>query len=255
MHVISALKSDFYDVEMSDKPASMWEVFPDYTAHDRFGIVIYEPHGALGATHLIQLACMCFYDVKPSRREDRKIYPEIFAIHVGQWWGMHGDMDFWPARREVQVAADHREILGALNDRGITRLAIPERPQRELAHRRKEEDCALDRLVSAFMYSPTGRVTDPDFTVRSNDRRSERDVDRTIDPVQTSEQAVAKLSKSAVPVKEGDADFAPRQLELNRDITLMIRQESKVRRERLKSNQLVSESYRFVRPEEALKCL
>lgn len=119
---------------------------------------------------------MCFYDRKPSRRTERKNYPEIFAVHVGEWRGMHGHMDFWPARRVVCVPDDHQEILAALNDRGIFRLAIPERVTRNLPHRRKEEDCALDGLKTAVVYNTGGRVTAPDFTIRSNSPRSERDV-------------------------------------------------------------------------------
>ncbi|MCX2684703.1 hypothetical protein OO306_03955 [Pseudomonas sp. DCB_AW] len=84
MHVIDALSSDFYEVECAGQQASMWDVFPDWNAHDRFGIVIYEPLAALGASHLIQMACMCFYDIKPTRRTERKVFPEMFAIHV---WG------------------------------------------------------------------------------------------------------------------------------------------------------------------------
>ncbi len=158
MHVITALRTDFYEVEVSGKPATAGDVFHDWNEHDRFGIVLYEPLAAIGAIHLIQLACMGFYDAKPTPRSDCKIYPEIFTIHVGEWWGGFGNFDFRPARREVRVPNDHREILGALNDRGITRLAIPERPERDLEHRRKEEDCALGRLVTAVRYSAQGRV-------------------------------------------------------------------------------------------------
>jgi len=255
MHVIDALSSDFYEVEYTNKPASMWDVFPDWNAHDRFGIVIYEPLAALGATHLIQLACMCFYDIKPVRRTERKVYPEMFAIHVGGWWGGHGNFDFWPPRREIQVSTDHRDILGAINDFGITRLALPERREQELIHRRKEEDCALDRLVTSIMYSPTGRVSSPDFTIRSNNRRSERDVQRNIHPVQLSEQSIAQLEKTAVPVKETDADFSPRQAELNVNVTEAVREQAVQRRAALKSDGMITESYRFISPAQSLKCL
>ncbi|KPX09274.1 hypothetical protein [Pseudomonas syringae] len=85
MHVIDALSSDFYEVAISGQPGSLNDVFPDWNAHDRFAIIIYEPLAALGATHLIQSACMCFYDSKPIRRTERKVYPEMFAIHVGGW--------------------------------------------------------------------------------------------------------------------------------------------------------------------------
>lgn len=255
MHVIDALRSDFYEVEFDGKPASMWDVFPDWNAHDRFGILVYEPLAAIGATHLIQLACMCFYDVKPIRRTERKIYPEIFAIHVGDWWGGHGNFDFWPARREVRVSSDHQEILDAINDRGITRLAMPERPKRDITHRRKEGDCALDRLVTAIMYNPTGHVANPEFTIRSNDRRSERDVQRNVRPKQMSEQGAAQLNKSGALVKEADADFAPRQIELNINVTDDVRERAEERRAQLREGGLVTESYRFVRPDDVLKCL
>ncbi|SAL64718.1 hypothetical protein AWB70_06015 [Caballeronia cordobensis] len=255
MHVIDALSSDFYEVEVAGKAATARDVFPDWNPHDRFGIVVYEPLALLGATHLIQMACMCFYDAKPVRRTERRIYPEIFAIHVGDWWGGHGNFDFWPPRREVCVLEDHRDVLGAINDRGITRLAIPERPRRDITHRRKEEDCALDRLVTSVMYSPTGRIANHDFTIRSNNRRSERDVQRVIRPTQLSDQSVAQMSKSAVPVKEGDPDFSPRQAELNVNVTDDIRQQAEERRAQLKVDGLITESYRFVRPGDVLKCL
>jgi hypothetical protein len=255
MHVIGTLRSDMYEVARSGKAATMWDVFPDWNAHDRFGIVVYEPLAGVGATHLIQLACMCFYDVKPTRRVERKIYPEIFAIHVGQWWGSHGDFDFWPARREHLVSNDHRDILGAINDRGITRLAIPERPARDLVHRRKEADCALDSLVTAVMYSPSGRVADPDFTVKSVSLRTERDVERVIRPVQLTEEIAVRPGALTVPVKEADPEFTPRLRELNVGITEQMRETAEIRRERIKQDELVTESYRFVQPEYALKCL
>lgn len=255
MHVIDALRSDFYEVEVGGKPATAGDVFPGWNEHDRFGIIVYEPLALIGATHLIQMACMCFYDAKPIRRTERKIYPEIFAIHVGDWWGGHGNFDFWPPRREARVANDHRDVLGAINDRGITRLVIPERPVRDITHRRKEEDCALDRLVTTVIYNPSGRVAAPDFTIASNSPRSERDVVRTIRPSQRPELIVAKLRNSPVPVKEGDLDFAPRQAELNIKVTDSLRDEVEKRRARLGETGQITESYRFMRPEASLKCL
>jgi len=255
MHVIEALKSAFYEVHKDGQPVDRWEVFPEWNARDRFAIVLYEPLAALGAIHLIQLACMCFYDIKPSRRTERKIYPEIFAIHVGQWQGMHGNLDFWPARREVLVPDDHQEILAALNDRGITRLAIPERPPRNLPHRRKEEDCALDGLLGAVVYSPSGRVASPDFTIRSNSPRSESDVQKIFRPPQISQERTERINAAGLMVKEGDADFAPRILELSCNITAQAIAAGEALRERLRIDGAITESYRFIAPALALKCL
>ena len=255
MHVIEALKSDFYEVAFDGQPVPRWDVFPDWNARDRFGIVLYEPLAALGAVHLIQLACMCFYDIQPERRTARKIYPEIFAIHVGRWWGMHGNMDFWPARREICVPDDHQEILAAINDRGITRLAIPERAPRNLPHRRKEEDCALDWLRTAVVYSPSGRVSQPEFTIRSNSARSEIDVKKIFHPPQISPERTALIGKTGSLVKEGDADFAPRIVELSVNIAPQHIEAGERLRESLRVDGLITESYRFMEPAQALKCL
>jgi hypothetical protein len=255
MHIIEALKSPFYEVEMGGQAVARDTVFPDWNPRDRFGIVLYEPLAALGAVHLIQLACMLFYDCKPTRRSDRKIYPEIFAFHVGQWQGMHGHMDFWPARREVLVPDDHQEILAAINDRGISRLAIPQRAPRNLPHRRKEEDCALDWLQTAVVYSPSGRVASPDFIIRSNSRLSELDVGRIFRPPQLTPERQTRLGQSSVPVKEGDADFTPRIVELSVNLTEAHIAQGEALRQSLRINGLITESFRYVTPAQALKML
>jgi hypothetical protein len=255
MHIIEALRSEFYEVEMAGQPAAREAVFPGWNERDRFGIVLHEPLAALGAIHLIQLACMCFYDSKPSRRTDRKIYPEIFAIHVGQWQGMHGNLDFWPARREVLVPDDHQEILATINDRGITRLAIPERAPRELPHRRKEEDCALDWLATAVVYSPSGRVSAPDFTIRSNSARSEIDVQRIFRPPQITPERQERIGKASIPVKEGDPDFTPRIRELTVNVTEQAIADGERLREALRVDGHITESFRYVPPAQALKLL
>lgn len=53
---------------------------------------------------------------------------------------------------------DHRKVLDTINDRGITRLAVPDRPPRQVVHRPKEVEAALDRIASAFLYDASGRV-------------------------------------------------------------------------------------------------
>ncbi len=73
MHVIQALRSDFYEIEISGKPADRWDLFLDWNVRERFGIVLYKPLAALGVIHLIQSACMCFYSSKTSRMNNRNL--------------------------------------------------------------------------------------------------------------------------------------------------------------------------------------
>jgi len=162
MHVMTLLKAGMFDVAIEGKPASIAQALPDWNAHDRFGLVIDDALGGIGATHLLQIAMTAFYDIKPSRRTALTVYPEIYAFHIGKGYGAHAPYDFWPARREVITSRDHREILDAINDRGITRLAVPDRPKRDVGHRPKEVDAPLDRAASAFVSRPSGRGPKPE---------------------------------------------------------------------------------------------
>lgn len=175
MHTALQLCADDFRIEIDGAPSDLTALFPGWTPHDRFGIVVHEPYGAIGASYLIQAAIVAFYDIRPQRRAGRgpgivepndvAVYPEIYVFHVG---GRHGDFsmfDFWPARKEVFVESDARVVLDAVNDRGITRLAVPDGPSRRVEHEYKEPAAARDRIDSVFGYSATGRVDRPDITI------------------------------------------------------------------------------------------
>jgi hypothetical protein len=254
MHVVGLLKSDMFDVRIEDRAASIAEALPDWNAHDRFGLVIDEALGGIGATHLLQIAITSFYDVKPSRRTELTVYPEIYAFHIGKGRGAHAPYDFWPARREVILSMDHREVLDAINDRGITRLAVPERAPRIVTHRPKEEDAALDRIASAFVYHPSGRVSDPDLFISGNDRRTEYNPNQVLKPF-SEERLAATRPTSGRPVKELDNSYVEWLRLRAGDVTEEQRSLAESRREGLRQNGLVSESYRRVDVREALQRL
>ena len=255
MHVLTLLKANMFDIQLSGQPASIADVLPDWHAHDRFGLVIDEALGGIGATHLLQIAMTAFYDVKPSRKTELAVYPEIYAFHVGRPRGAHAPYDFWPARREVILeTTDHRVVLDAINDRGITRLAVPDRPMRDVIHRPKEEDAALDRIASAFVYSPSGRVADPDLTISGNDRRTEYNPDQVLKPF--SEERLAAIKPSSTrPVKELDTSYVDwlrlRSGDFSEDERLAVQK----RRTDLREGGLATESYRRVSVTEALQRL
>jgi len=254
MHVVSLLKSTMFDIEMEGRQASIAEVFPDWHAHDRFGLVIDQPFGGIGASHLLQAAMMAYCDIKPSRRTSLAVYPQIYAFHIGKGHGAHAPYDFWPARREVILRTDDpREILDAINDRGITRLAVPDRPMRDVVHRPKEEDAAFDRIAPAFVYDAGGRVNAPDLRIGGNDRRTEYNADEALKPVDRSLER--KPVASGRPIKETEDSYFRWLLERDGDVTQAERQEATARRRGVRVDGLVMESYRRVGVAEALKRL
>lgn len=255
MHVLTLLKAGMFDIEIEGRPGSISDVFPGWHAHDRFGLVIDDALGGIGATHLLQLAMTAFYDIKPSRKSELAVYPDIYAFHICRGRGAHAPYDFWPARREVILdTTDHRVILDAINDRGITRLAVPDRPMREVIHRPKEEDAALDRIASAFVYSPSGRVADPDLTISGNDRRTEYNPEQALKPF-SEERFAAFKPTSTRPVKERDTSYVDwlrlRSGDIPEDQRLAVAQS----RADLRKDGLATESYRRVSVTEALQRL
>ena len=198
MHTALQLSSDHFEVLHNGHQSNREEILPQWAAHDRLGIVVTEPFGAVGASHLIQLSITAYYDVRPSRRagkareeDPNAVYPEIYLFHVGGPHGDHSAYDFWPARKEVLVDDDPLAVLDAINDRAITRLLVPDVASVPVEHQWKEPAVARDRIVSAFAYSPSGAVRSPEWQVRGLRKSTETNIDMVLDPSKRYSSAAA----------------------------------------------------------------
>lgn len=248
MHVVHQLFKDLFEIKISECEASPEAIFPNWHAHDRFGLVIDEAFGGLGATNLLQLAISLYYDVKPSRRTDRKVYPEIYSFHIGRGYGAHAGFDFWPARREnIILSGDHRDVLDAINNCGITRLAVPDRSVRQIDHRPKEVDAALDRIESAFIYNAAGRVDPSDFTIAGLNPRTEQNPASIIRP-----KILQREFRGTAQFKEADPEFVAWMDLRSADVTDDDRIRAEARRTALTASGFVRESYRFTSITDAL---
>lgn len=255
MHVATLLNADMFDIAVDGRPGAIADALPGWSLHDRLGVVIDEPLGGVGASHLIQIASVAYYDARPERR--KLVYPEIYAFHVGRGHGAHSAFDFWPARREVIVTGDHRNLLDAINDRAITRLALPARTLRQVEHRRKEKEAAADRLVEAFLYAPDGQMPDGDLVIAGNDTRTEYSPGRVLRPVYVQAPAAAPPQRPgpAGQVKERDPAYGE-WLEARRgDITQEQRDAAVARRAAVTRDGMVRESYRRIAVADALERL
>ena len=171
MHT-TALRSQDFEIAVDGRPGTLTDVFPGFTEDDRLGIVIHEHLGAAGAGSLILAAVTGFYDGLRATGEPFFAYADYFAFHVGADHGTLRKLDVYPAHKEVVVANDAEEILEAINDRGVTRLLVPDAPavaglgepelQRETRH------SAQRRIRTALVYSPTGQTTGADVLVRGS---------------------------------------------------------------------------------------
>ncbi|WP_168929442.1 hypothetical protein [Nocardioides sp. GY 10113] len=217
MHVADQLYPDQFAVSVDGEEATPEDLFPGWTASDRYGVVVREPLGALGAGLLTQLAIALFYDVRPERRSRRPTYPDVYVFHVG---GPHGDcshLDLWPPRREVRLpAGDPLALLEAVNAHAITRLALPDGPRGDLGSFRDgpstwaEEAAAADRLRSCFRYGAAGAVADPDVRLEATDARVHENLTATLHPLASAielREAVLDGESVALPGPSVPADI------------------------------------------------
>ena len=186
-------------------------------------------------------------------RNPNAIYPEIYLFHVGRDRN-HSGAHVWPGRKEVVVEDDARVVLDAINDRAITRLAVPDAPPEEVEHEWKEPAAAHDRIVSAYAYSATGRVAEPDILLAGTDPRTEANVKRILDPFATLARA---LDVSAF--EESDADLQersyPARLERRQEAGKDGLDAARENRSALREHGLASESYRRITVDAALEML
>jgi len=242
-----------FAIELDGEPGDHEQVFPGWDGNERLGVIATEPLGTLGASLLIQLAIVAFYDCRPARRAESVQYPEIYVFHVGGPHGDHSYFDFWPERKEVTVGNDARAILTAINDRGITRLAVVDSEPVPVHHRVAECAPALDRLRTAFAYDASGRVADADLVITGLDAGTEINASMTLDP----ERALA--TTTSVPPKEGRAEereiWRARFTQRMSEIPASAREHARARRESIREHGCASESYRRIPVEQALKML
>jgi hypothetical protein len=181
VHTATYLNRSIISAKLAGEAVALDEVFPAWSEHDRLGIVVDSAYGVVGASLLIQAASLLFYEVKPRRRDAVKRYPELYALLIERPVGDLAMFDFYPRRREVVVPRDGAAVLDAINDRAITRLVVIDGPPREHRYGWDERNSALDRIVSAYAYSPTGRVAGGDLLLTGSDE-TEFNVTTTLEP-------------------------------------------------------------------------
>jgi len=110
-----------------------------------------------------------FYDRLRAAGHEFFAYPDHFAFHVGSDRGSLRKLDVFPAHKEVVIAApaDPDEVLRAVNDRGVTRLLVPEsvRPAPASTAAADTLHSARRRIRTALAYSPSGRVSGGDVSI------------------------------------------------------------------------------------------
>jgi hypothetical protein len=157
-----------FEIEVAGRAARIQNLLPGFSEHDRIGLVMRRPCGALGASALLAAAITAFYDIQRARSEEFFVYPDYFLFHVGGPLGNHSRLDVWPRRKEVVVANDPDRILEAIDDRAITRLLVEDGEPSGAGLADEPVASARLRIRTSLAYSSAGRVPDADVRIASN---------------------------------------------------------------------------------------
>jgi hypothetical protein len=164
MHTTGLSRHDFR-IEIAGAPAPVEDLFPGFDEHDRLGVVITSDDGARGAATLILATVTGFYDRLRAAGEPFFAYADYFAFHVGDRRGNLGQLDIWPDHKEVVVPSDAEALLEAINDRGVTRLLVPDGRPGTPSLARETLAGARRRIAGSLAYAPGGAVPDADVRV------------------------------------------------------------------------------------------
>jgi len=245
VHSARELRSSFFAIEVAGRRVALDELFEGFGAHDRLGLVMNRPCGAVGASALICASITAFYDIQRSRGPDFFIYPDYYLFHVGRPLGDHARLDVWPRRKEVVVSKHSQEILAAIDDRAITRLLVedgtPGRPSLEA----ETLASARARIVSCLAYSATGRVPDSDVRIAGHPV-TEGYVEAVLEP----EARMARLRA------EGGHEARVKAIALRAgEVEPEVRRKIRLARRELVEDGVPVETYRRIDLDEALSLL
>jgi hypothetical protein len=168
MHSARELSSSAFEIRVAGRESRLVDLFEGFGEHDRLGVIVGRPGGALGASALITAAITAFYDLQRARGPDFFIYPDYYVFHVGQPFGDHSRLDIWPAHKEVVVPTRPAEVLRAVNDRAITRLVVEDGEPQANELGAEELASARARIKTCLAYSESGRVDGADVRIAAN---------------------------------------------------------------------------------------
>ncbi len=222
------------------------ELLPGFEEHSRLGVVIREDFGAVGASGLLFAALIGFYDVQRAEHpEGFYRYADFYLFQVGCMRGNHNMLEIVPDHKEVLVADDPEEILRAINDRGVTHLAVPDGVPGEPEFERQTDGSALARIRSALLYSASGRVARADVEIKGHGLVDSSVAD-TLEPIRWADDVEAAGAGAEVV-----AWARSRAVEVEPEAAARTLSE----RDSLRVDGRIVESYRRVGVEEALGLL
>lgn len=260
MHTAFELKKRMFQVALEGQEVDAYG-FLDWGPLDRLGVIIDRPVGALGAGLMILLAACAFYDTPGKKRRQRPLYPEIYLFHAGGPWGVFTNFDFWPDHKEIFLPNDPKEVLRAVNNRGITHLLVVDQPAAPVDHRFKEPEAALDRIKHCWAYGPNGAATHADVVIKASDANvlenydGVLEIDQFLAKVAAGDKKLLRAGSKTDDENNRSYEISNRRMARELDKNSLSHIDARARVDAARSANCLVETYRTIATSTALEML
>lgn len=167
MHTIEELDSTSFEYRRDGDVVPREAVMPPVTAAGRVGVVMGTGVEGLGAGAFVLSCVTAFYDyLGETRGEDFFEYPDYYTFQATSNPADYGMLDVYPDHKNVTVEPTAEHLLRAVNDRAITTLVVPDVSPTAPDVDDVTLQSARRRIDHCYVYSPDGRPSDAEFSIR-----------------------------------------------------------------------------------------
>jgi len=135
---------------------------------DRLGIHAPRRYEGAGVVTLVMAYMTAFYDRYREDGVEFVTYPEFFTFQQQQPIADYSMFDISPKHKNVLVPDTPIEMAGAITDRGVNVLLVPDENVRESTFEDLQMESARRNVGRCFAYAPGGEVATPDLVIECN---------------------------------------------------------------------------------------
>ena len=196
----SILRSSDFELFVNGSQQDHEDFFHGWTYTRRLGFVAENGIEGIGSVNLVMAHATAFYNVYRATKEEFFAYPDFFSFQHSSPKVSYSMLDIHPDNKHVDIGDDPQDRLDSINDRGVNVLIVPEGPQKDCEFHKIQMASARRNIDTCYVYSFTGKVAEPDLTIRCPKQplydEYVRWINKVFDSVESQEKAMTQKIRS-----------------------------------------------------------
>jgi hypothetical protein len=167
MHTTKELDRTSFEYRVDGDGVTRETVMPHVTSDNRVGVVMGTGIEGLGAGTFVLSCVTAFYDYLTETREEGFFeYPDYYTFQTTSEPADYRMLDIYPDHKNVAVEPNAEQLLRTINDRAITTLLVPDVSPTSPDVDAITPQSLQRRIDHCYVYSPNGRPSDAEFSIR-----------------------------------------------------------------------------------------